>query len=83
MTFKRTCKAMLKDENYVDALAYFANKLMKASDIETEYDRIDEKLWDLAVRADDTMEDATDNALRIITALRIAVDDIIFSEEDF
>ena len=78
MTFKRTCKAMLKEENYVDALAYFANRLMKASDIETEYERIDEKLWDLAVRADDTIEEATDNALRIITALRIAVDSVVF-----
>lgn len=74
ITFKRICKAMLKEENYMDALAYLANKLMKASDIEAEFDRIDEKLWDLAVKADDTIEDATTNALNIISALQIAVD---------
>lgn len=79
--FKRICKAMLKEENYMDALAYCATKLLKASDIEAEFDKIDEKLWDLAMSADG-IEDASGNALRIISALQIAVDEV-FMEEDF
>lgn len=78
--FKRICKAMLKEENYMDALAYCATRLLNASDIEAEFDRIDEKLWDLAMSADDTIEDASDNALRITTALQIGVDEILAEE---
>ena len=82
MTFTRTCNAMLKEENYMDALSYFCNKLNKAmekgKDVEMMWEDIDEKLWDLAIKADDTIEDATTNALRISSALRIAVDDIVY-----
>jgi len=79
--FKRICKAMLKEENYMDALAYCATRLLKASDIEAEFDKIDEKLWDLAMSADG-IEGASDNALRITSALQIAIDEM-FAEEDF
>ncbi len=76
MTFKRTCKAMLKEENYIDALAYFCGKLMDASakgqDLEDVYEDIDEKLWNMACNT--KIEDATGNALRILSALRVAVD---------
>ena len=58
--FKRICKAMLKEENYMDALAYCATRLLKASDVEAEFDRIDEKLWDLAMSADG-IDDASEN----------------------
>jgi len=73
---------MLKEENYMDALSYFCNKLNKAiekgKDIEMIWENIDTKLWNLAIKADDTIEDATTNALRISSALRIAVDDIVY-----
>ena len=79
--FKRICKAMLKEENYIDALAYCATRLLKASDIEAEFNRIDDKLWNLAMSADG-IECASDNALRIISALQIAIDEV-FVEENF
>lgn len=82
MTFKRICKAMLEEENYINALEYFANKLMKASDIEAEFDRIDEKLWGMAENNVDTIDDSLENALRIITALRIAVDEAVYEEDE-
>ena len=70
--FKKLCKAMLKEDNYMEAIAYCCNRLMKAADMEAEYERIDEKLWDMAMNCD--YEDASDNALRILSALRIAID---------
>jgi hypothetical protein len=81
--FKRICKAMLKEENYIDALAYFCEKIEKASDkgqdLEALWDKFDDQLWNLAISADDTIEDASDNALRISSALRTVID----SEMDF
>lgn len=60
--FKRICTDMLKEENYIDALAYLCGKIASKKTIdakETEFDRID---------------DATGQALRIVTALQIALD---------
>lgn len=75
--FKRICKSMLKEENYIDALSYCAKRLEKCESFdkaETEYYRIDEILWNLATNCE--IEDATDNALRIISALRIGLDNM-------
>lgn len=74
--FKRMCKAMLKEENYMDALAYLCTKLEEAQekgkDLHEVWHKMDEKLWNLAVSSD--AYDATDNALRISSALLIAIE---------
>ena len=81
MTFKRMNTEMLKEENYLEALAYLCTLLMKKKTInaiENELNRIDDVLWTLA-NSDkaDRLDDATGQELIIITALRIAVDDYI------
>ena len=55
MKFKRTCKAMLKEENYLDALAFFCERLIKIpyiEDRERELLRIDSVLWNMACDTD-------------------------------
>lgn len=70
MKFKRLCKAMLEEENYIDTLGYCASRLLKYSediDREIEVERIIEILWNMAYNCD--IEDATTQVLRIETAL--------------
>ena len=79
--FKRMSTEMLKEENYLEALAYLCGLLLKKKTIdsvENELDRIDDVLWALA-NSDkaDRLDDATGQEIIIITALRIAVDDYI------
>lgn len=76
MKFKRTCKAMLKEENYLDALAFFCERLMKIpyiEDREREILRIDSVLWNMACDTD--IENAMEQEMRIYTALAIVIKD--------
>ena len=71
--FKKMCKAMLKEENYIETLAFIARKFDKCKtmyEAENLYDKIDSQLWAMAC---DT-EDGTDMALLISSALRVAMD---------
>ncbi len=84
--FKRMSTEMLKEENYLEALAYLCGLLLKKKTIdsvENELDRIDDVLWALA-NSDkaDRLDDATGQEIIIITALRIAVDDYIQTLDD-
>lgn len=76
--FKRICIAMFKEENYIDTLSYLSKRIDAKATYEAkenEFDRIDEVLWNLACKADET-----EQALRIVTALRIAVDSCYYED---
>lgn len=80
---KKYVAYLLHEDNYIDALAYFIERLQRAmnktSDTyagEDEYDYLDKYIWNVAADMDDDddNEDWLGNALRIISALRIALD---------
>lgn len=81
---------MLKEENYIDALAFCANWIMKeyekCGNEYVAYDLLDERLWSMAEKADNLPawedEDVLNNANRILSALWIAVDSGEFDEEE-
>lgn len=84
--FKRINTEMLKEENYLEALAYLCGLLLKkktVDSVENELDRIDDVLWTLAnSEKANRLDDATGQEIIIITALRIAVDDYIKTLDD-
>ena len=71
---KNNVKAILNGE-YIDALAYFANRLSNFSTTNgmyNELERIDEKIWDWACDWDG---DETDMWLRIYSGLMMYCED--------
>lgn len=76
--FKRICVDMLKEENYLDALAYLCTRIDSKKTLEgkeNEFDRVDSILWNLVdTNAANKLEDASGQALRISTALQLALD---------
>ena len=75
--FKRLNTEMLKEENYLETLAYIATRMMKYKTPEareTEGNRIDGILWNLADTTKAEHID-TDNLLRVSTAIQIMIDE--------
>lgn len=100
---KNYVRTLLREDNYMDALVYFIERLQKRVDkantkgwnspsecykagldftpwdeAEDEYDFLDSYIWNVARSMDDEndLEDWLANALRISSALRIALDSI-------
>lgn len=67
---KKYALELLKEENYMDALAYFATRLMNSKDMYTEIDKLDERMWDIA---SDGEGDEEEQWLRIYSALQCAM----------
>ena len=69
---KNQIRRLLKEENYIEALAIFANKILKYKTTEgqeNELNRIDSKLWQAAEDGEQQ-----DQALRIYTALIMGIE---------
>ena len=77
-TFKELCEEMLKEENYIEALAYCCERLLKVDprDREDEVEHIDDVLW--AMANDSNIGEAMEQEIRIYSALKI----IIFEDDD-
>ena len=67
---KKYALELLKEENYMDALAYFANRLLNSNDMYTEIDKLDERMWDIACEGEG---DEEEQWLRIYSALQCAM----------
>ena len=68
--FKRTCKAMLKEENYIEALAFYCGKMDQIFYYEQIEDYIHKTmsiLWNIAEKADN--EEYEEQANKIYSAL--------------
>lgn len=78
MMFKRVNTEMLKADNYHETLAYVATRMMKYKTPEAQENeayRIDEMLWDiLNTEKAQKIENASDNLLRVSTAINMIVD---------
>ncbi len=77
MMFTEITVEMLRDDNYNEALAYCAMRLTACADfdeVDTVFDEIDSKLWELACNS--TIDEATDTALRLSTAMEIILDNL-------
>ena len=75
--FNEICKEMLMEANYMEALEFLAQMFDGCEtfdEIEETYEEIDSTLWDLALTCDFDEEDATGNALRLISAIRVGAD---------
>lgn len=86
--FNEICEEMLMEANYMEALEFLAQMFDGCEtfdEVEETYEEIDSTLWDLALACDFDEEDATGNALRLISAIRVGADalgDELFDWED-
>ena len=86
--FNEICEEMLVADNYMEALGFLAQMFDGCEtydDVEETYEEIDHTLWNLALNYESDEEDATGNALRLISAVRIGADalgDELFDWED-
>lgn len=67
---KKYALELLKEENYMDALAYFATRLLNSNDMYTEIDKLDERMWGIACEGEG---DEEEQWLRIYSALQCAM----------
>lgn len=75
--FNQICEEMLVADNYMEALGFLAQMFDGCEtydDVEETYEEIDHTLWNLALACDFDEEDATGNALRLISAIRVGAD---------
>lgn len=69
---KNQIRRLLKEENYMEALAVFANKILQYKTMEgqeNELNRLDGKMWDAAQDGEEQ-----EQALRIYTALMMGIE---------
>jgi hypothetical protein len=68
---KKYAEELLKEENYMDALAYFATRLLNTKkDPYDELMDLDERMWEIASEGED---EAEEQWLRIYSALQCAM----------
>lgn len=67
---KKYALELLKEENYMDALAYFATRLLNSKNMYIEIDKLDERMWDIASEGEGGEEEQW---LRIYSALQCAM----------
>lgn len=67
---KKYALHLLKEENYMDALAYFATRLLNAKDQYAELEKLDDRVWEYAMDGESEEEEQW---LRIYTALQCAM----------
>lgn len=62
---------LMDEDHYMDALEYFATRLMAARDPYTELEKLDSRMWDYACEGEGEEEEQW---LRIYSALQLALD---------